>query len=230
MRRAKHLLTMFGTIAVAALALGAFLASAAQAGHTWEISGALLGPGNSETCKTTSDGTITVKTEIFAMEFHLTATGFSSSGCKITQSGSGSGAIAEGTTTKYSMSGLTMDNPGGCTATSPISFAAIVSKIVTVGGVAYTTMAPESGTTLTSIPITGCAIAETYVMKGSLCAAMPQAGVFKVEQTFSFSAAADTACSTDTFTLGGHTGIARGSFIQELSGVNVGKAWGFTTT
>jgi hypothetical protein len=226
----RRTIKLFSMAAMAALALSAFVASAAQAGHTWEVGGALMGAGTSKTCQATADGTMTLKSEVLGEEFDITSTATATDGCRIIQSGSGSTAVAEDTAEKITFSGLTVDKPVGCSAASPITTVAMSSKIITVGSVAYTTFKPESGTTWFSLVLSGCAAAETYPMKGSLCLEMPQVGVFAVQQTIKASAAADTACSTDGLSFGGKPVILRGGVILELTGVDAGKSWGFTTT
>jgi hypothetical protein len=232
MRPTKKALKTLATVAVTALALSAFSVSAAHAGHTWEVNGGLLGAGQSETCKVTSDGTTLGFPFIFEM-VDVTSTIAESTGCKISQKSSGATAVAEGKIETLKFSGLSVDSPVGCSATSfftePLKF-----KIITAGipSVAYTTFSPESGTMFASLTLAGgsCLAKGTYPLKGSICAEMPQAGVLTIERTIKFSAAADTACPEDVLKAGSVVVGLRGGVLFELAGPNVGRSWGFTAT
>jgi hypothetical protein len=198
-----------------------------------KVNGNKLGAGGSETCKATSDGTMTLKSELLTGEFHLTATTIETTGCKIIQVGSGATAELAGSIEKLSFGGLSIDAPVGCKVNTPISTNAVTAHLVTpVAGVARLTFNPTASTTGTfaNITIKECAAAETYPLKGQVCAEMPQAGSLAIEQTMKFSEAADNACSTDKLTLGGKPAILRGGAILEMTGANSGKAWGFTAT
>lgn len=217
--------------ALASLALSAILATGAQAGQTWAINGSKLAAGGSATCQGTTDGTMTLESEVLGAPFLLTWTDFGTDGCKVVQSGSGASAVAEMTFEKITLGGLTVVKPS-CEVKSPLATTALKALIVTPGSPAatYLTISPASGTTLGNVVLSGCAAAETYPLKGSVCIDIPSPGEFAIEKTQFADVTSAAACSSDGLTLGGKKATMLGSFKLDLTGANTGKSWGYLTT
>jgi hypothetical protein len=186
-------LKRLGVALVASLALAAVFASSAFATATttnshWNVAETTLANGETREVKCSRDG---------AANFVLTGT-VAGSPAKITATTlecptgdvikqEGEHSIATGT---LKFSGLTVDEPAGCSTSASITTKALTAKILMEGTTVYTQFEPTAGATGTfaSIPLTGCAAEGTYPVKGTSCGLVTeQTGMEKANQTLTFS-------------------------------------------
>jgi opacity protein-like surface antigen len=176
-----------GLAVLALAALSAVSASAAQAAIHWNVNGAALESGKSETL------TETVTLEKFESEttpsltftvsglFRITCTGLKITGGKITGTKTGSAANLKLSSclVKTNTGGETkcqVKNEGGTVGT--IETVAVISELKEVSGKAYDVIAPMSGTTLmTGVigPQAGfpCALSGIYKVTGNFAEEVP---------------------------------------------------------
>jgi hypothetical protein len=231
----KGKMRILGVALMVTAAFSAFAASqafAAHSGHQWTVGSTLLGNGGEEEVipslmseKATLTGTVQNQS------FKMTATGLkcaTGATCKIKQVIEGEAAHARATG-KLTFTGISVDEPVGCKSTSEITTTNLVAEVITApGGTGtYVKFSPESGTLFANVTLTGCAVAETYPVKGSVCAETNAIGTMEVHQKAVFSEAINTAgCGAGSLTLGGKaaaiTGEATNTLLSEAS-------WGAAT-
>jgi hypothetical protein len=168
MTRKRHVLKVLGLTVVAALAITAFASASASAAGTWKVEGTALTEGTANgvgvNAALETGSTATLKGKLLGQEFVLTSTVLSSSGGLIYQEG---GAKDEGV---LEFSGLTVDKPSPtCAVESPIKTKQLKSELVDNGSAnAYDKFFPAEGEVFATLKISGCAVAGSYNVKGTV--------------------------------------------------------------
>ena len=174
----------------------------------------------SESVKVEAAEKFTLESEILGAKFKLTATTLECEGCTIANPGAKSaGAL--------SFSGLTVDEPIGCSVASPIKSDALVGEKIMDPNDSIATFdrfTPASGTTLFPLKITGCAAAGNYSFKGSIAGRTNNTGVTAVHEPILFSGA-ERATGGASLTLGAKAATFTGRALRYLSGANGGKTF-----
>jgi len=225
----RTLVISLAVLAATSLA-GAFSASSAWAAHSgnqWTVAGTALTNGQT---KAVTPSLMSEKLELTVkvqnQPFRLTATGLkctTGSTCRIKQviEGEAAHAYAEG---KLTFSGVSFDEPAGCGSESEITTAELKAEVIKVGGATYAKFSPASGTTFVNLKITGCAYAETYPLKGSVCTETNPLGTETPFQKVVFSKAINAAgCGEGSLKFGAEPAFIVGEATNKLEGE---AAWG----
>jgi hypothetical protein len=100
--------------------------------------------------------------------------------------------------------------PVGCSTNATLTTALLSTQVYMEGTTSYDRFAPTSGTTFVNVPLSGCAAAGSYPVKGTDFGRSPNAtGVESAHQKLEFSGAINT-------TAGG--GLTLGTEAATLSG------------
>jgi hypothetical protein len=202
----KLSLTLAAVLALACIAAAsAFATATASKGH-WVVSGAKLSGSKTVTCaKATGSGNFKMVWKVLGTPAEFEASGLEC--LESTISSPGEFAVGSG---KLRFTGVTITNPVGCRTTSTISTGAISSQTYMEGTKVYVRFVPTSGTTFVNVPISGCAAAGSYPIKGSEFGLSPNlTGVESEHQKLEFSGAINTTAGgalslgTDSATLAG---------------------------
>lgn len=161
------ILKKLGVAMLAALVLSAVVAGTSQAAM-WNASGTGTWASGNTTpawAKVGAKGN-TLTSKILGSPFKITSSAISAEEGKITQSGSS--ALLTG---KLVFEGLTVVEPAGCKTTETIKSTALIGT-AQMGNTEATTenvyvrIAPASGEVIATIPLSGCAAAGSYQVKG----------------------------------------------------------------
>ena len=231
--KAARMLVTSGIVLLITSGILAASASAAHSGHQWaeELGGKLSNGSTRGLDVEQSSKTMTITGTVQSQKLKLTSTVFDcalNSICQIKQVIEGEAGHAR-VYGKFRLLGVTVDEPTGCSTPGEITTNNLVGELVTgSGGIfAYLKLAPESGTTIASISLTGCAVAETYPVKGSICAEMYGVGTMLIWQKLEFSEGINTVgCGSKSFTIGGNSAALTGKVLASLVG---GQVWGAVT-
>jgi hypothetical protein len=187
------------------MASSAFATATASKGH-WVVGGAKLSGSKTVTCaKATGAANFVLAGKVLGTPVELQATGVEC--VESTISNPGEFAVDAG---KLKFTGVTVTNPVGCSTTSTLTTAALSTQVYMEGTTSYDRFAPTSGTTFVNVPLTGCAAAGSYPVKGTDFGRSPNlTGVEKEHQKLEFSGAINT-------TAGG--GLTLGTEAATLSG------------
>jgi hypothetical protein len=93
-----------------------------------------------------------------------------------------------------------MSAPAGCKIGESLKTGALKSVATTAKEVSSVKFEPESGTKIASLTITGCALAGTYPIAGSLTGVVPNTNQSKVEFTTTSGSALTIAGNSATYT------------------------------
>jgi len=221
----KRTVRFVGLAVMAAAAFSAFAASpafAAHSGNQWVVDGTALGNGEFETVTPSlMSAKAALTSKVQNQSFKLTATGLKCgvlSLCQIKQVIEGEAAHAkiEG---KLTFTGVSIDEPTGCSVATEITTTELVAEVITVTGTAYVKFSPKSGTTLANITITGCAVAETYPVKGSVCAETWSLGTETALQRAAFSEFINNrSCGPGSLKVGAEPAVITGEATYRLPG------------
>lgn len=226
----RRSLRIIGLAVMAAAALSAFTAGsafAAHTGHQWTVGEEKLANNATKAVVPSLMSANAVLTgTVQNQAFEMTATGLEcGSTCVIEQKieGENARALAKG---KLKFTGLSVVKPAGCSAATTLTSEELTAELVTNGGTLYAKFAP-AGTTFAKITLTGCAAAETYSVKGSVCAVTDPIGTMTVAQPATFAVATNGSCAEGAgLTLGGKAANIVGEATNTLSG---GASWGAAT-
>ena len=210
-------LKKLGVVLVAVLAMTAVAASAANASE-WYIGATKL--SGSEEVKAEASEKFTLESEVLGAKFKLTATTLSCAGCTISNPGAKSAG-------KLSFTGLTVDEPAGCSVASPITTNALVDEVImdpSGGEATFDKFTPAEGTTFVNIKITNCAAAGTYPVKGTVTGRSNNTGVAAIKQPLTFNAAEQTT-GGGALTLGNKPASLTGKALNYLSGAKIGETF-----
>ncbi len=159
----------------------------------------------------------TFESKILGSEFVLKAKKLNGESTKIVAGGTGSGV--------FSFSELSVSKPAGCTATSPLKTNSLKTELVEVKGTLYNKFAPASGETLANVVITGCAIAGSYPLKGTVYGQAEPIFTELTAEPLTFSKAINEAAG-GSLTLGKEAATMAGAATYSLSGGNSGQKFG----
>ena len=207
----------FGVVLVAVLAMTAVAASAANASE-WYIGATKL--SGSESVKLKAAEKFTLESKVLGANFRFTATTLECEGCTISNPGAKSAGV-------LSFSGISVDEPTGCSVASPIRTNALVDEVImnpSGGEATFDKFTPAEGTTFVTIKITGCAAAGSYPLKGSFTGRTNNTGVAAVEQPITFNAA-EQATGGGILTWGPQPANLTGKALSSLSGANAGNTF-----
>jgi hypothetical protein len=207
-----------GVALVAALALSAVTAGAAQAsspGH-WLVNGNILGAGVTKSVEAHKTSTET-KLELSApsLGVKLTATGISCVECTIYNDGTAHSAG------KLKFTGVTVDEPEGCTVASELTTAELTDEVIMSGTGAeehtYDLFYPQvEGGTFITIRLSECAIAGKYKVTGTVAGkSTNETGVESGAQTLTFNG---TNTAGASLALGGKEAFLMGEVENSLVG------------
>lgn len=221
-KRIRRPIPVFGVALIAALALSAMGASAAQA-FEWQIKG--------QTFK----------------ELGITEETFSSSGGALQYtwknggetwtwscgSESSTGVLFQGGTSqtvfKWSECKFTSGVPfaAKCGITPPIE-STVKSELVEVKGAPYEKFSIAPGGSAMKVNVWACLLEGTWAFSGNYAAKIEPLGTQLSEQPLTFSQITDQTVGTAIFPAGVPTAILRidGSLKETLTGKNAGKSWG----
>jgi hypothetical protein len=227
MKRSKRILGVALMVTALMSAFGASQAFAAHSGNQWKVGTTLLTNGQTEgVVPALASSTATLTGTVQNKTFKMTATGLkcaTGATCQIKQVIEGEVAKAQATG-KLSFTGITVSEPAGCSAASELTTNNLVAEVIKVGSTTYVKFSPESGTTFANVTLTGCAVAETYPVKGSVCAETNPLETMAVHQKALFSEAINTAgCGAGSLTLGGKAAVISGEATNTLAGE---QSWG----
>jgi hypothetical protein len=195
MSNKRHALKILGMAVMAALAIST-LASATASATTWTVENGAVPQEVQMTLKVGT--TATLEGTLLGQNFVLTASALSSTAWggvagDATIYQEGAVAKAKG---RLSFSGLTVDKPAGCTVTSPIVTKDLTAEVVDHTGNThgFVKFFPEAGagTTFAGITIKGCAIAGTYLLKGTVYGEGNEWGTMAAEQPLVFNPTINT--------------------------------------
>ena len=206
-----------GVVLVAVLAMTAVAASAANASE-WYIGATKL--SGSESVKVEASEKFTLESQVLGANFKFTATTLECEGCTISNPGAKSAG-------KLSFTGLTVDEPAGCSVASPITTNALVDEVImdpSGGEATFDKFTPAEGTTFVNIKITGCAAAGTYPVKGTVTGRSNNTGVAAVKQPLTFSAAEQTT-GGGSLIFWSKAATLTGKTLTNLSGAHVGQTF-----
>lgn len=212
---------VFSLALMAVLALTAITASLAQAASPeWSIEGKALSGSES----ISSEATETFKLEVPARGLTIQCTEQSTVEGKITSPRADSG--------KISFNNCSVVGAPTCKVTQPITTVPLVTELKLSGTTVYDTFKPASGTTFTTITISGCAAAGSFPITGQTCGKATNAlGVQAVKQQLEFSKAITATCIANGYITGGlkfagTEATLTGKANNFLSGANAGKKFG----
>lgn len=107
--------------------------------------------------------------------------------------------------------------PSGCGIGASITTNALTEKVQMEGSTVYVKIAPTEGTTIASVPLTGCVIAGTYLLKGSVFGKTSFATLEEeIEQTLTFSESIQNTAG-GSLTLAGQVAQITGAANNELT-------------
>jgi hypothetical protein len=223
----KHLIKVIGLAVMAALAISAF-ASATASAHQWTIEGETLskikgeGTANGTGVTASAMTPFTLTGTVLGKKFVLTSTTLVADEAIIFQEGN----VAKDEET-LTFSGLTVDEPAGCSVESPITTKRVTSTVITHTGNnhVFTTFKPEEGEVFATIKVSGCAIAGSYNVKGEVGAEGDEWGVETVDQPLKFSNAIQTTLGLSLL-LGTSAAELTGEATVTLTGGFAGKKFG----
>jgi hypothetical protein len=182
----KLSLALVAVLALAGITAGsAFATAVASKGH-WVVSGAKLSGSKTVICaKATGGANFKLVGKVLGTAIEFEATGIEC--VESTISNPGGFAVDSG---KLKFTGVKIVAPAGCSTTSTLTTAALSTQVYMEGTTVYDRFVPTSGTTWFTIPVTGCAFAGTYPIKGTEFGRSPNlTGVEQERQTLEFSAA-----------------------------------------
>jgi hypothetical protein len=224
-------ISKLGLALASVLALGAIMASSAFATATtpaesfW-YSGPSAAKATKLTSGTSKTATCGIKSAKMTLEslvagiipVKITATGVECVSSKIEQSGNM--AIDSG---KIKFTGVTIDEPSGCTIPSTLETNQLNTKLEEEGSTVYDLFEPASGTTFINIPLSGCALAPGGNVEGSVFGKASNAtGTFVETQVLSFSSAIN-ATAGGTLSFAGSSASLTGEVNNTLG---AGTFWG----
>jgi hypothetical protein len=208
-------LTLAAVLALAGImASSAFATATATKGH-WVVSGSPLGASESKTvtcAKASGAANFKLAGKVLGSEIELEATGVECLESNI----SNPGEFAQDSG-KLRFTGVSVVKPVGCSTTATLTTNALSTQVYMEGTTSYDRFAPTSGTTFVPVPITGCAAAGTYPVKGTDFGRSPNAtGVESAHQKLEFSAAINTTAG-GALTLGTEPATLSGEAENTLS-------------
>lgn len=214
----------FTGILLAALVVAAFAASTSGAA-VWEIGTTKFTNGQSESVTTKAKTNFTLESKVAGTAVKLTATGVECVECSIDQIGTGESGQAHGSG-KFKFTGVSISEPAGCTVPSTITTNTITrtTLIIKSTPTTYTTLHTHEESPFFTLSVSGCALAGSYPVKGTLAGMTNATGVLAAEQPVAFSAANQKAIGA-SLTIGKEAATLTGEALVRLSGVNVGKEY-----
>jgi hypothetical protein len=214
MRPKNVALALLAASAIAALVASNAMGTATESNGYWYKEASQLTV--SETLACGNSGNFTLEGTILATPLKIQATGLSCpSGTIFNESAK---AKASG---KLKLSGATVLEPTGCAVGGgAIETAALSGQIWMEGSTAYEKFAPASGTTFASISIEKCAIAGTYLAKGSIFGKSTNStNTLKTTQELEFSGAINTTAG-GALTIGANAATLKGTGTFKLTSGN----------
>lgn len=197
------------TIAVLAWAVGACAAESASATSVGQWIVAESEFSGSESVEATASGSVTLALEISKAKVVLTCTAAKATG-SITED-------SNDTSTGVTLSGCSVKEPSGCKTTATLKTVELKSELIVESEKVYDLYEPKSGTTLTTIEISGCSFEGEYSITGSLRC---EPGAEAVETTCDFGAS-----SGSKLKFGANEATFTGNFGYRLTGANKGQKW-----
>jgi hypothetical protein len=158
-------LTLVAVLALAGITASSAFATAEESNGHWKVSGATLASGESRNVTCTKDseaGNFKLAGKVLGTAVELEATGVECLESKITQSGN----LAQDSG-KLKFTGVSVVAPVGCGTSTTITTSALTTQVFMEGTKVYDRFKPTSGETFVTIPITGCAAAGNYPVKGT---------------------------------------------------------------
>jgi hypothetical protein len=201
-------LALVAVLALAGIMAGsAFATATATKGH-WVVSGSWLGASESKTvtcAKASGAANFKLAGKVLGSEIELEATGVEC--LESTISNPGEFAQDRGI---LRFTGVSVVKPVGCRTNTTITTALLSTQVYMEGTTSYDRFAATSGTTWFNLPISGCAAAGSYPVKGTDFGRSPNAtGVESAHQKLEFSGAINTTAGgaltfgTEAVTLSG---------------------------
>jgi hypothetical protein len=199
---------------VAAMAIGAFAASGAQA-LTWHNWGTTVLSGAESETVASSEGTINISGTLLGSQVQL--------GCTTTGTGSIAGA---GGSSTINLVKCSVSKPANCSLASPVPLRASVS-LVQLGGGLFQKFTPAAGSNFGTIEFAGrlCPLAEdTGSLKGSFAGREITSGL-AVNRSLSLTKGEGEEWPGVALTINGQTATITGDLSQHLSGLLEGVKW-----
>lgn len=190
-------------------------------GFEWMVAGsAMVDKGlSSETVNIAqkSSTEFTLEGKVIGIAIVIKAKKLSSESGKIIPGGGGSGVL--------SFSELTVTKPAGCAATSPLKSKSLKTELAESSGTLYDKFVPAEGETLANVVITGCVIAGTYSVNGSVYAQTEPIYTELSSQPLTFSKAINEAAG-GSMTIAKEPATLTGEATFSLSGTYSGQKFG----